>query len=395
MNGFWDFVVRQPFGQSPLSLGDSPPTVNWFIPPASQNGGGHINLFRFAQGLQARGVAARVVVTNDGTLSPRLPVEQLRAEIQAWFGNFAGGVYYMDDDLPPAHASVATGWQTAYGVRAFRGSPLKYYFIQDFEPWFYARGSEAIFAEETYRFGFTGLTAGGWLGRTMSEQFGMPVHALGFSYDRELYSPRPRRQDGVRRLFFYARPETPRRGWELANVTLKRLHALQPDVEFVLAGGYVPPEAFDFPVFAPGAVLVKELADLYSQCDCALVLSFSNLSLLPLELMACGVPVVSNTGPNVEWLLNKENSFLSGPAPERLAECVSSVFSLSPEKHAAARAKALAFAASTDWEREIDKLADVIKSDFSRLRPRPSAPTGLSYLPTTPKPARSFRLTTA
>jgi glycosyltransferase involved in cell wall biosynthesis len=394
LNGFWDFILRPPFGQSTAGLDDMPLTVNWFIPPASENSGGHINLFRFAQGLQERGINCRVVVTNDGTLSPRVPDEILRSDITRWFGSFNSGISYMDGDLPPAHVSVATGWQTAYGVRAFRGSPLKYYFIQDFEPWFYARSSESLFAEQTYSFGFTGVTAGRWLAHLMSENYGMPAHALGFSYDRNLYKPMTRRPDGVRRLFYYARPETPRRGWEVANLTIKRIHALRPDIQFVLAGGHVPAGSFDFPVFAPGALPVRELADLYSQCDCALVLSFSNLSLLPLELMACGVPVIANRGPNVEWLLNNEIAYLSEPQPDALASKVVEVMSLPSEEYAGARARALAFAEATDWEREIDRLADIIRRDAARLQPRPKVVSTLGAMPL-PKAQRSFRVAAA
>ena len=36
----------------------------------------------------------------------------------------------------------------------------RFYLVQDFEPSFYAAGSEALMAEATYRFGFHGVTAG-------------------------------------------------------------------------------------------------------------------------------------------------------------------------------------------------------------------------------------------
>ena len=33
------------------------------------------------------------------------------------------------------------------------------YFVQDYEPYFYATSSESMLAENTYRFGFTAITA--------------------------------------------------------------------------------------------------------------------------------------------------------------------------------------------------------------------------------------------
>ena len=61
-------------------------------------------------------------------------------------------------DLAPNGGSLVLA-RTAYDVRNFHSTIHKCYFVQDFEPWFYASGSAASFAEETYRFGFVGITA--------------------------------------------------------------------------------------------------------------------------------------------------------------------------------------------------------------------------------------------
>jgi glycosyltransferase involved in cell wall biosynthesis len=374
LSGFWDFVYQPPFGALVNTLTGGKPVISWFIPPASRHGGGHINLFRFAKGLQAHGFSSRIVVTHDGVSVEKLPIERIREDISEWFGPFEGGIYYIDDPaLPACHVAMATGWQTAYGVRAFRGAPLKYYFVQDFEPWFYARGSEAIFAENTYRFGLTGITSGDWLTRLLREDYGMTTNRIGFSFDRNLYVPQPRRADKRRRLFFYVRQETARRGWELGYLTLKRVHELMPDVEIVAAGGHIAPGTFDFPIFSPGSVRVQELPDLYSQCDCALVLSLTNLSLLPLELLACGVPVVSNSGPNVEWLLKPDFATLCPPDPESLANGVIKILSATPENASATRRRGIDFASATDWEVEIRRMVSILRPDVARLRQIPDA----------------------
>jgi hypothetical protein len=366
---FWDFVVRPPFGPSVSSLRDGDtPVLSWFIPPVSQHGGGHINLFRFARGLQDHGFKSRIVITYDGVAAAQQPIDVVRRQVAEWFGEFHGGVYYMDDpQLPASEVAIATGWQTAYGVRAFRGAALKYYFVQDFEPSFYPSGSEAAFAEATYKFNFIGITAGGWLANLLKTNYGMQTHAVGFSYDRDIYKPCPRRNDGTQRLFFYARPETARRGWEIAYLVLKHVHRLLPHVQFIGAGGHIPADAFDFPVFTPGSVPVTELSDLYSQCDLALVLSLTNLSLLPLELMACGVPVVSNSGPNVEWLLKPPVVTLCPPDPESLAKAVVKMLSAPSDELAKNRQACLEFARATDWTVEIDRLASILWPDVSRL----------------------------
>ena len=69
------------------------------------------------------------------------------------------------------------------------------------------------------------------------------------------------------------------------------------DVEFVLVGWDVSNYSLPFSHLNTGFLSLDELQDLYSQVDVDLVISSTNLSLLPLELMACKCPVVSNLGP--------------------------------------------------------------------------------------------------
>jgi glycosyltransferase involved in cell wall biosynthesis len=59
-----------------------------------------------------------------------------------------------------------------------------------------------------------------------------------------------------------------------------------------------------------GIVPHDKLYSIYQECNYGLVLSFTNLSLLPVELMASGVIVISNKGENNEWFLNDNNSIL-------------------------------------------------------------------------------------
>jgi len=70
--------------------------------------------------------------------------------------------------------------------------------------------------------------------------------------------------------------------------------------------------------------------------------------MLPLELMACGCAVVSNRGPNVEWLLTDETTGLANSTPESLAEAI--IMLLDDEELRSRKVAAgCAFAEQTDW----------------------------------------------
>jgi glycosyltransferase involved in cell wall biosynthesis len=76
--------------------------------------------------------------------------------------------------------------------------------------------------------------------------------------------------------------------------------------------------------------------------------------------MACGCVVVSNEGPNVEWLLNSENSELSSCDPVELAKAINGLLA-DDSKIVSLREKGILYAESTDWSKEGDKLVNVLK----------------------------------
>ncbi|WJK08335.1 rhamnosyltransferase WsaF family glycosyltransferase [Pseudomonas fluorescens] len=348
------FLKFTPMVQKPddaLSNGEK--TVNWYIPPIGKGSGGHLNLFRFMQHIGNMGFINRVVIVeDDGEQS----VAKAKSTIRAWFEIDNVEVYYINADVPSAAVTIATSWQTAYAVKNVSATTHKCYFVQDYEPWFYPAGTEYALAEQTYRFGFHGFTAGSWLSALLNREFGMSCTALGFSYERALYKPYPKAvTTGNKRVFFYVRPPTARRAFDLGVLVLAELAQRMPAVTVVMAGWDVHHYTFPFDCEHAGLKNPDQLAELYSSCDVALVLSMTNLSLLPLEIMACGVPVVSNRAECTQWLLNDDIAMLAEPTVEGLADALEEILR-SPERAEQIKANAFAFAASASWSAEGDKM---------------------------------------
>ncbi|MCZ8222271.1 MAG: glycosyltransferase family 4 protein [Acidovorax sp.] len=321
-------------------------TILWFIPDFNLGSGGHLNIFRTIWHLERMGYTSTVVI---GRPVMHQNADEAREEIRQHFFPLQARVLLGLDALPPSEFAVATGWDTAYAVRAFTGARHKLYFVQDYEPYFYPVGSESVLAENTYRFGFFGITAGDWLASKLAQEYGMSTHAVGFGVELDRYRRLPRREPEIRRVFFYARPPTPRRAFEIGLLVLNAVWKRLPDVQFVLAGWDTAGYHIPFPHLACGTVALDDLPDLYSQCDAALVLSLTNASLLPLELMASGCAVVSNHGANVEWLLNDDVVVLAESSPEKLADAVCTLLQDNEWRHALSQ-RAEAFARSQTWE---------------------------------------------
>lgn len=360
---FWSFVAADPFGAD-ISAATAPATntINWFVPPFGMGSGGHLNIFRFVSNLEKQGFDCRVIICNDHSGASS---DLLQKQINEWFFPLKAQVYkYPENEIPAAAISVATGWQTAYTVKAFRSTQHRCYFVQDFEPFFNPPGTEYALAEETYRFGFVGITAGGWLASKLKDEYGMETYPFQFSFDHDLYKPHPRR-DTIQRVFFYARPPTPRRAFDLGVLILAELAKRMPDVEMVLAGWDVSGYKLPFRNLQCGVLSVAELPDLYSHCDAALVLSFTNASLLPPELMACGCAVVSNTGPNNEWLLTDGCAVIAKPTVMAMADALQKVLQDKAYRESIVQ-KGYLKANSTTWAQEAQKVAAVFRELVNR-----------------------------
>lgn len=358
---FWSFITNQttiPFNKEDYENNrESQITLNWVIPEMGVGSGGHINIFRFISYLERNGIHNRIYLYRAANFFDN---ESVRKFVKKYFtildknAEVFCDVKYMEY----AHGTVATSWDTAYCVKNFNNTISKFYFVQDFEPYFFAHGSEYEFAENTYKFGFRGLTAGDWLKDICINQYHMKADSFGFSYDKDLYKPKEKTDD-VKRVFFYARPVTPRRDFELGLLALNELTKKMPEVEVVFAGWDVSAYEIPFKHVNKGIVELENLSKLYAKCDLCLIISNTNLSLLPLEVMASGSVAVCSKGSNSEWLVNEENSILVDYDPLQIADTLVEYLN-NPEKLTAIRNKGIEFAINTSWENEGEKVKKAI-----------------------------------
>lgn len=359
---FWGFITEQevtPLNKEDYEAhkNDEKYILNWVIPEMGEGSGGHLNIFRFISNLERHGIHNRVYTFRTAKFYND---EFLTNFVHKYFSILDENVELHHDVkmMEFAHGTVATSWDTAYCVKNFNNTISKFYFIQDFEPYFFAHGSEYEFAEQTYKFGFRGITAGDWLKNICINEYGMKADSFGFSYDKDLYFPKEKK-DTSKRVFFYARPVTPRRDFELGLLALNELSKKQPDLEVVFAGWDVSTYEIPFKHQNLGIKKIEELSDLYASCDLCLVISNTNLSLLPLEVMASGSVAVCSKGENSEWLVNEDNSVLVDYNPIEIADTMFEYLN-DDAKLESIRKKGIDFAQKTSWDIEGEKVYNAI-----------------------------------
>jgi hypothetical protein len=314
-----DWRTPHPWVSQPRTIGAGPQTIAWIMSPPGANSGGHQNIFRFIAFLEQAGHTVRVYLYS--TLDPTTP-EQARANVASSSSYPDLGITiegFPEGGIPDdVDAVFATGWETAYRSYRDQSTAKRFYFVQDFEPLFYPTGTEAVLAENTYRFGFIGITAGEWLAGKLRDEYGMTTESFTFGAENRNYSRvNLERRTGI---FFYARPETPRRGFELGAMALDLVARERPDSPIILAGQDLRTLRIPFPHENPGNMQVGELNAVYNRCAAGLVLSLTNMSLLPLELLAAGVMPVVNDAPNNR--LVSDNPFIEyvEPSPRAIAD---------------------------------------------------------------------------
>jgi glycosyltransferase involved in cell wall biosynthesis len=207
-----------------------------------------------------------------------------------FFGPLDARLRTTFDTWSGADVVVATGWQTVPRTLLLDGVKGRAYLVQDHEPDFYGASAERAWAEWTYRQGMHCVCASPWLATTVRDRYGASATSFDLGVDHEHYRPLPtHRRDDL--ILFYARAITPRRAVPLGVLALEELHRRRPAIELALFGEareLVTP----FPHRHLGVLEPDRLAHAYASAALGLVLSLTNPSLVPQEMLACGLPVV-------------------------------------------------------------------------------------------------------
>ena len=311
-------------------------SVNWFLPDIDSPFYGGINTaLRIADRL-----AREHGVENQFVLLARPNEEYVRSALEAAFPALAQSPISFSDGrvgsnlqtMPPADVSIATQWHTAYMAANFTNTRRRFYLIQDFEPLFYPAGSNYALAEETYRLGLYGVCNTEHMLELYRRRYGGEGMAFTPAVDGTVFHPGGRVIDPAGHsqtseghsqtsegepvtIFTYARPGHWRNCWEMASLALRVLKQRLGDrVRVVTAGSWARPDDLGRGIEHLGLLDYRETGELYRSCDVGLALTVSeHPSYLPLELLACGTPVVAFDNPAGDWLLHHEHNCLRCP----------------------------------------------------------------------------------
>ena len=166
---------------------------------------------------------------------------------------------------------VATAWETVEAVMAHENFNDRFYLVQDYEPYFFARGSASLRAEDTYRQDIACICASSWLKKLMEEKFGRWARHFNSAYESDVYKVYDRdncntsldsEQDSTCHLVVYSRKHTARRAVELCLEALDELALRRNDFIVHFFGDEEMITDISYQAFHHGIMDKHELADL-------------------------------------------------------------------------------------------------------------------------------------
>lgn len=349
------YSAARPPSSIPASL-----RLAWIIPDFGHGSGGHASIFRLSAEL------SRLGHINEFWILPgsRFPdTGAAHQAIQRWFTPQKCNVRFLEpnvvDDVQ-CDVCIATEYRTAYYAEALRSPWKKIYLIQDYEPYFFPAGTDFLVAEESYRLSLEPLTAGKWLAKRLSEYYKHTIQSFEFGVEQSCYHA----DDAIERqrfsIGFYLRETTARRCADLGAIALQEVCRELPGVFVHFFGQPKRFANFGIPCVHHGILTPEALAILYRKLDVGVVLSATNHSIVPAEMMACGLPVVELDTPSARLDYPASAITLAPAHPKSIAAAIVELLSNRALWETKSRG-GIEHARGLSWEKSAGRLAQCLR----------------------------------
>jgi glycosyltransferase involved in cell wall biosynthesis len=336
--------------------------ISFVIPDFTAGGGGHMTIFRIVRYLEFFGHELTIWIDDASWHSDE---EEAYDDILRYFQTIGAKIAFVDEDFPSAAEGdiiFATAWSTVYTVESASRFKKRFYLVQDYEPAFYPEGAKRYLAESTYRKDFEIVCAGEWLKKRM-EKFGKRAFAFELAVDGNIFFEREDRGNEIPRIAFYGRYFTSRRGVELVLAAFEIMAKRGLKFHVDLFGAELELEKAPYSLSLHGVAAPEELAEIYNAADIGVVFSMSNYSLVPLEMMACGLPVLEYDGESTRSVYPDGTVHYTSADPFDIADNIERMLD-SPDSLKSYVQKAREWVSSVSWEGSVVKVEERLRQSL-------------------------------
>lgn len=215
--------------------------------------------------------------------------------------NYKGEILNLTDIITTENdILIATFWESVYFIKNLKG--YKMYFVQDYEPYFYEYGEDYILSENTYKLGLHVVSLGKWnieKIKKLTDYKNTILDYIDFPYEKKEYVKISRDYNTYKeikkiKLCVYVKAALKRAPYlidtMLGHLKLKLKNEKGINLEITYFGNesYLKLENGQ----SLGKSDKKSLMELYHNSDFGMCASLTNISLVPYEMLATGLPLI-------------------------------------------------------------------------------------------------------
>lgn len=263
------------------------------IPGMTKYSGGHTSILRIGTYLCENGYNVDYVSYSNQT------EEELKENAQFNLSNVKGNFKKFEKIKDNYDIVIATLWESVYYALKLKG--YKMYFVQDFEPYFYTFGEMYWLAKETYEMGLHIVSLGKWNKKMIEKECEVTntrIDYIDFPYEKKEYEFKERKVSNYQnvttiKIAVYIKDDGKRFPSIIQSLLEKTYNELKKkgidlDINyFGIDSKYKPSIGRNL-----GKLTKSELQNLYHNSHFGMVASMTNISLIPYEMIGCGLPII-------------------------------------------------------------------------------------------------------
>lgn len=336
-------------------------TIAFVVPTLKKYAGGHTSILRLGTCLVEKGYNVCYVSFHN---QDKIKMEKVAHD------NLPGvkGKFYQYSEFinNKCDVCIATSWESVYWAKQLFG--YKIYFVQDFEPYFFKLSERYLLALKTYELGFHIVSLGKWNTKQIENSCTLTgkMEIIDFPYEPSEYKAAPRdfslyaHKSNVS-IAVYTKEEGKRIPNMLQGILLKaseelKNHGITLNIKFfglksnhrVIVGTNC------------GKLNKTELAELYRKSDFGMVASMTNISLVPYEMIAVGLPVIEFSSGSYGDFLPVDSAILVDYNYRTLVNAILEVLK-TPDKLGVMTRKAKRSIQSLSWRTTGKEFEEILK----------------------------------
>ena len=306
--------------------------ISFVIPQPIIGSGGHRNIYRIVRYLAHKGYDVTCYIDPEGLCDPSHVKTGMDAyrKITDNFFDLECNIVFDVNDIKDCDVLFATHAASAYIVKRNEDKyKLGCYFVQDYEAFFFPMGDNYLTFHNTYKLGLYPITSGPWPLNMLKRDFKITEgNFFRFPINKDIYYYNEDTRND-KRIVFFAKPNMPRRCYNLGIQALSIFKQKHPEAEIVLYGedsthyNNVPFEFINKGLLPT----IEDLGNLYRSSAIGIAFSTTNPSLVPYEMMSCGCAVIDfDFNDSVVSYDSYDNVLLVDTTPEKIAEGIERLY---------------------------------------------------------------------